>query len=241
MLISADKQKRYLRLAGNVVIALFSSKNRNDLEITRDCSLLTAFTYLCAMRRLAAILFRSFLQGLLIISPIAITAYVIYTVFDSVDSLLPVQQFPRGLGFITIIAIVTVVGYLGTRLFIGRMLFEGFNHLMEHTPGIKYIYSSIKDVLDSFVGDKKKFNKAVLLKTSNSPELWRVGFVTQDDLSEMNLPGMIAVYLPHSYAISGWVVVTEKQNIKPIENMTSAEAMKFAVSGGITSHVDDKN
>ncbi|MBL7719880.1 MAG: DUF502 domain-containing protein [Flavipsychrobacter sp.] len=193
------------------------------------------------MRRLAAILFRSFLQGLLIISPIAITAYVIYTVFDSVDSLLPVQQFPRGLGFITIIAIVTVVGYLGTRLFIGRMLFEGFNHLMEHTPGIKYIYSSIKDVLDSFVGDKKKFNKAVLLKTSNSPELWRVGFVTQDDLSEMNLPGMIAVYLPHSYAISGWVVVTEKQNIKPIENMTSAEAMKFAVSGGITSHVDDKN
>lgn len=190
------------------------------------------------MRRLAAILFRSFLQGLLIISPIAITAYVIYTVFDSVDTLIPVQQFPRGLGFVTIIAIVTIVGYLGTRLFIGRLLFEGFDHLMEHTPGIKYIYSSIKDVLDSFVGDKKKFNKPVWLKTSIAPEMWRIGFITQDNLEDVEMPGKIAVYLPHSYAISGWVVIADEENVKPITNMTAAEAMKFAVSGGITSHVD---
>jgi uncharacterized membrane protein len=190
------------------------------------------------MRRLAAILFRSFLQGLLIISPIAITAYVIYTVFDSVDSLLPVQQFPRGLGFVTIIALVTVVGYLGTRLFIGRLLFEGFDHLMEHTPGIKYIYSSIKDVLDSFVGDKKKFNKPVWLKTSITPEMWRIGFITQDNLEDVEMPGKVAVYLPHSYAISGWVVVADPENVKPITNMTAAEAMKFAVSGGVTSHVE---
>jgi len=191
------------------------------------------------MRRLAAILFRSFLQGLLILSPIAITAYVIYSVFDSVDSLIP--NFPRGLGFISIICVVTVVGYMGTRLFIGRLLFDGFNHVMEHTPGIKYIYSSIKDVLDSFVGDKKKFNHAVWLKTSIAPEMWRVGFVTREDLADLNMPGKVAVYMPHSYAISGWVVIAERENIKPIEGMTAAEAMKFAVSGGITSHVEDKH
>jgi len=191
------------------------------------------------MRRLAAILFRSFLQGLLILSPIAITAYVIYTVFDSVDRLLP--YFPRGLGFLSVVALVTVVGYLGTRLFIGRLLFDAFNHLMEHTPGIKYLYSSIKDVLDSFVGDKKKFNKAVWLRTSFAPELWRIGFVTQSDLSDLGMEGSVAVYLPHSYAISGWVVVTTADNIKPVEGMSSAEAMKFAVSGGITRHVDDKH
>lgn len=188
------------------------------------------------MRRLAAILFRSFLQGLLIISPIAITAYVIYTVFDSVDTLIP--YFPRGLGFLSIIAVVTIVGYLGTRLFVGRLLFEGFDHLMEHTPGIKYIYTAIKDVLDSFVGDKKKFNKPVWLKTSVTPEMWRIGFITQDDLEDVEMPGKIAVYLPHSYAISGWVVVADEENVKLITNMTAAEAMKFAVSGGVTSHVD---
>ena len=191
------------------------------------------------MRRLAAILFRSFLQGLLILSPIAITAYVIYTVFDSVDRLLP--YFPRGLGFLSVVALVTVVGYLGTRLFVGRLLFDAFNHLMEHTPGIKYIYSSIKDVLDSCVGDKKKFNKAVWLRTSITPELWRIGFVTQSDLSDLDMAESVAVYLPHSYAISGWVVVTTADNIKPVEGMSSAEAMKFAVSGGITRHVDDKH
>lgn len=190
------------------------------------------------MRRLAAILFRSFLQGLLIISPIAITAYVIYTVFDSVDTLVPIPHFPRGLGFVTIIAIVTIVGYLGTRFFVGRLLFEGFDHLMEHTPGIKYIYSSIKDVLDSFVGDKKKFNKPVWLKTSITPEMWRIGFITQEHLDDREMPGKIAVYLPHSYAISGWVVIADPENVKPITHMTAAEAMKFAVSGGVTSHVE---
>lgn len=188
------------------------------------------------MRRLAAVLFRSFLQGLLILSPIAITAYVIYTVFDSVDNLIPV--FPRGLGFLTIIGIVTIVGYLGTRLFVGRMLFDGFNHIMEHTPGIKYIYSSIKDVLDSFVGDKKKFNKAVWLRTSIQPEMWRIGFITKEDISDIGMPGKVAVYLPHSYAISGWVVIAERDHVRPVDNMTAAEAMKFAVSGGITSYVE---
>lgn len=191
------------------------------------------------MRRLAAILLRSFLQGLLILSPIAITAYVIYTVFDSVDSLIP--HFPRGLGFVSIVCVVTVVGYLGTRLFVGRLLFDGFNHLMEHTPGIKYIYSAIKDVLDSFVGDKKKFNRPVWLKTSIAPEMWRIGFMTQDELDELDMQGKVAVYLPHSYAISGWVVIAEAENVKPVTGMTAAESMKFAVSGGVTRHVDEKH
>ena len=107
------------------------------------------------MRRLAAILFRSFLQGLLILSPIAITAYVIYTVFDSVDRLLP--YFPRGLGFLSVVALVTVVGYLGTRLFVGRLLFDAFNHLMEHTPGIKYIFPDAT----TFLGMVRKNYRAV--------------------------------------------------------------------------------
>jgi uncharacterized membrane protein len=130
---------------------------------------------------------------------------------------------------------------MGTKLFIGRLLFDAFNHLMEHTPGVKYIYSAIKDVLDSFVGDKKKFNKAVWLRTNLSPEMWRIGFVTREDLHDIGLPGKVAVYMPHSYAISGWVVVADSENVKPITGMTAAEAMKFAVSGGVTSHVDDKH
>jgi uncharacterized membrane protein len=190
------------------------------------------------MRNLAAIIFRSFLQGLLILSPIAVTAYVIYTVFDSVDRLVP--WVPRGLGFLIIIVVVTFIGYMGTRFFLGRMLFDAFDHLLQHIPGIKYIYSSIKDVMGSFVGDKKRFNKPVWVCTNYNPELFRIGFMTQKDMSYLGLQGKVAVYLPHSYAVSGWVVIVDTKDIKPITNMTAGEAMKFAVSGGITSVEDDK-
>lgn len=191
------------------------------------------------MRRLAAVIFRSFLQGLLILSPIAITAYVIYIVFDSVDRLVP--WVPRGLGFVIIIGVVTFIGYMGTRFFLGRMLFDAFDHLVEHIPGIKYIYSSIKDVMGSFVGDKKRFNKPVWVCTNHNPEVWRIGFMTQKDLAFLGMVGKVAVYLPHSYAVSGYVIIVETKSIKPVTKMTAAEAMKFAVSGGITSVEEERH
>ncbi|MBL7682944.1 MAG: DUF502 domain-containing protein [Flavipsychrobacter sp.] len=184
------------------------------------------------MRRIAAIFVRSFLQGLLILSPIAITAYVIYIVFDSVDSLVP--WVPRGLGFLVIVSIVTFIGYMGTRFFLGKMLFDAFDNMLQHVPGIKYIYSSIKEVMGSFVGDKKRFNKPVWVCTNLNPEVWRIGFMTQKDLAYLGMANKVAVYLPHSYAVSGYVIVVEIKNIKPVTKMTAAEAMKFAVSGGIT-------
>ncbi|MEI8279010.1 MAG: DUF502 domain-containing protein [Bacteroidota bacterium] len=185
------------------------------------------------MRRFAAIVFRSFLQGLIILCPIAITGYIIVLVFDKVDSLVPFV--PRGIGFVVIITSVTVIGYLGTRFFIGKMLIDTFDHLLDHTPGIKYIYSSIKDVMGSFVGDKRKFNKPVFVCINHNPEVWRVGFMTQRDLAFAGMANKIAVYLPHAYAISGYVIVVDAKNIKPITKMTAAEAMKFAVSGGVAS------
>ena len=189
------------------------------------------------MRRLTAILFRSFLQGLILLSPIAITAYLLYSVFDGVDKLVPFV--PRGLGFLIIISFVTILGYLGTRLFVGRWLFDAFGHVLENTPGVKFIYSSIRDIIGSFVGDKKRFNQPVWVCVSTAPEIWRIGFLTQKDMTHFGLSDMIAVYMPHAYAISGWVIVTERKNIKFIKDMTAGEAMKFAVSGGVTTKEDE--
>ena len=206
-------------------------------NILSYCKHVTLLHQHFTMRRLSGLILRSFLQGLLILSPIAITAYVIYIVFDSIDTIIP--SLPRGLGFVLIICTITIIGYLGTRLFIGRMIIDGFDYLMQHTPGIKFIYSSIKDILDSFVGDKKRFNAPVWLRTSKDPEMWRIGFMTQQDLAFVGMAGKVAVYLPHSYAISGWVVVADAVNVKPITKMDAAEAMKFAVSGGVTSSVEE--
>ncbi len=191
------------------------------------------------MRRLAAILIRSFLQGLLILSPIALTAYVIYVVFDGVDRLVP--WVPRGLGFLIIITVVTFIGYMGTRFFIGRMLVDSFDYILEHIPGIRFIYSSIKDVMDSFVGDKKRFNKPVWVCTNHHPEIWRIGFMTQKDLTYLGMNGKVSVYLPHSYAISGYVIIVDEKSVKPVNTLNAAEAMKFAVSGGITASEDERH
>jgi uncharacterized membrane protein len=190
------------------------------------------------MRSIAAVLFRSFLKGVIILSPIAITAYIIYWVFNKIDTMVP-GGYP-GLGFLIIISTVTIIGYLGTRFFIGKAIFDFFDHLLERTPGIKFIYSSIKEVMSSFVGDKKRFTQPVWVLVQQHPEMWRIGFLTQPDMGYLGLEEKVAVYLPHSYAISGWVIVVEAVHIRPVTSMSAAEAMKFAVSGGITIS-DDGN
>lgn len=191
------------------------------------------------MRRIASVLLRSFLQGLILLSPIALTGYLLFTIFMSVDRLIP--SVPPGIGFLLVLGAVTTVGYLGTRFFLGRWLFDAFSYVLAHTPGVKYIYSSIRDVISSFVGDKKRFNKAVWVRVNNNPETWRIGFITQKDMEPLGMDGFVAVYLPHSYAISGWVILTAKENVKDVKEMTAGEAMKFAVSGGVTTVEEAEN
>lgn len=189
-------------------------------------------------------LIKSFFQGLVILGPLCVTLAVIYYVFTSVDDLVPsISGKIPGLTFIILLVLTTLVGIIGTRFFVGRFVVDLLEHILEKTPGIKYIYSSIKEVLVSFVGDKKKFNHPVWVRTQNEPEIWRIGFLTQKDLDFVSLEGMVSVYLPHSYAISGWVIITAAENVKPVEGMNAAEAMKFAVSGGVTGvqHIGDEN
>lgn len=186
------------------------------------------------MHRIARVIFRSFLQGIVILGPIGATVYAVYFVFNKVDNLIPwVGSIAPGIGFASVVILITLIGYLGTRFFLARWLLEAFDYFLEHVPGIKFIYTSLKDVMDSFVGDKKKFNHPVWVKTSEHPEIWRIGFLTQQDLSAVGQEHKVAVYLPHSYAISGWVIVLERQHTRPVEGMNAAEAMKFAVSGGV--------
>lgn len=185
---------------------------------------------------------RSFIQGLIIIGPFAITVWIIWSIVFSIDNIIPSisEKFP-GLIFFTVIFGTTFIGYFGNKFIIGRLIVDGIDYVLEHIPGIKFIYTSLKDVLGSFVGDKKKFNVPVWVKTNETPEIWRIGFLTQSDMSVVNLDQMVAVYLPHSYAVSGWVIITKYINIKEVTGMSAAEAMKFAVSGGVAGFHSDDN
>jgi uncharacterized membrane protein len=188
------------------------------------------------MKNIFRFIFRNFLQGLAIIAPIAVTYYIILSVFEALDSMIPfLAKYGYGISAVATLGIILVVGYLGTRFIIGRWLVQLFDSILERIPGVKFLYTSLKDIVISFVGDKKKFTDPVWVKVNEQPEILRIGFVTHLSLQIAEKEEKVAVYMPHAYAISGWVIVVDKDLIIPITNMTPAEAMKFAVSGGVTS------
>jgi len=192
-------------------------------------------------------LLQYFFQGLAIIAPVGITIYAVLWLFTTVDSILPNVMhylFPNliepihipGLGFIVAILIVLLVGKLSSSFFIGRIL-DLMDGLLERTPGVKFIYSSVKDFFEAFAGNKRKFTKPVLANV-DGPDIWRIGFITHEDASEFELMDYAAVYIPLSYAITGVTYFVPKQKIKLLNHISSAEAMKFAVSGGVAEVVE---
>jgi uncharacterized membrane protein len=182
-------------------------------------------------------LLQYFLQGLLVLGPVAITIYFVYSIFDKVDNILrPYINIP-GIGFIIIIAVIISVGYLSSFFLLGRII-SLMNQLLSRLPGVRYFYSFIKDFFEAFAGNKKKFNNAVLACVDDS-DVWRVGFITQEDMSRFGMPGFVAVYLPMAYSVAGNVYLVPGSRIRPLTTVTSAQAMKFAVSGGVTDVVEE--
>lgn len=188
-------------------------------------------------------LLQYFLQGLLVMAPVAITAYALFFVVTSVDDLIPiftttdaegkvkVRNF--GLGFILIIATITIIGYLST-FFIRSRIFNLFDHWLEKAPGIKFIYTTVKDFFEAFAGEKKKFNKPVLANIDDN-DVWRVGFLTREDMEDFGLKEYVAVYVPMSYSIAGNVYLIRPERVKRLDShVTPGEAMKFSISGGVT-------
>lgn len=189
------------------------------------------------MRKIAALVLRYFFQGIIIISPIAITGWAAYSIFDFVDTKIP--NLPRGLGFLVVIASLIVIGWLGSTFFVWKFLIGFFDGILERTPFLKFIYTSVKEVVESFMGDKKKFNKPVMVRVRKEPEIRQIGFITQTDLSKLNMPGRVAVYMPHSYAVSGFMYIVQAEDVLPLD-MNPSDAMKMAVSGGMAGYGDDE-
>jgi uncharacterized membrane protein len=183
------------------------------------------------------------------LAPIVITVWAVLSLFNLIDDILPnllhvlfpdlvklnPQGYPEkipGLGFLVVVIIVLLVGYISSSFIVSKLV-QLFDNILEKTPGVKIIYSTVKDFLEAFAGNKKKFNKPVLVSIE-SPDVWRIGFITQTDLAEFGLMEHVAVYIPHSYAFSGVTYLVKADRVKKLEGVSSADAMKFIVSGGVT-------
>jgi uncharacterized membrane protein len=170
-----------------------------------------------------------FLRGLLITLPLTITGYLLFFVFTTLDGLLGFKH--PGIGISLIIGFILLVGFFGSSL-ITRPIIGLIETLIEKTPGIKLIYSSIKDLLEAFVGEKKKFNKPVRIQVEGEG-IYKIGFVTTEALAEIELEGYCAVYIPFSYTFSGHLYLVHTSKITKLD-ANPAELMKFIASGGVT-------
>ena len=191
-------------------------------------------------------LLQYFLQGLIILGPVTITIYFIYWAVSSIDSIIPIFTYSDaqgivhvrnyGIGFILIIAILITIGYFSSFFITSRFL-SFFDKMLQKTPGIKHIYGTTRDFFEAFAGDNKKFTKHVLANIDDN-DVWRFGFITRDDMHDFGLFEYVTVYVPMAYSVAGNVYVIPRSRVKLINNISAAQTMKFAVSGGVT-HIDE--
>lgn len=172
-----------------------------------------------------------FFEGLLVLVPLVATIYVIYIVFTKIDSIFRFSV--PGMGFLVTVLTITVVGFISSN-FIARKLMKVVETIFIKLPFTKMIYNSIKDLIGAFVGDKKSFNKPVLVNISRESNIQVIGFVTRESLGNLELPDSVAVYMPQSYNFAGNLLVVPKEQVTPL-SADSGEVMAFIVSGGVTT------
>jgi uncharacterized membrane protein len=195
------------------------------------------------MKLIARVLLRYFIKGLLIVVPLGAAFFLIFWAVRSLDSALNLSDFLwtdsktgkpvyiPGLGILNVLIIILIAGILVTNV-VTDPIKRWFNRWLNRLPLFKFLYSSIKDLTEAFVGEEKKFNEPVLVEI-NEFGLKKIGFMVQKDLSALNLPGEVAVYFPLSYSFAGQVIIISADKVKPIDR-SAADMMKFVISGGVS-------
>jgi uncharacterized membrane protein len=173
-------------------------------------------------------LIKNFLRGVVIVVPIALTVYLIYEAFVRIDRLLALKI--PGLGFAVTIGGCIVIGALASN-FVVRKFLQLTEALFRRAPLVRLVYSSLRDLLEAFVGDKKRFDQPVAVALVDGVRT--LGFVTQGDLGFLGLPGEVAVYFPFSYSVAGSLLVVPAARVMKLE-ADSAAVMALIVSGGVS-------
>jgi uncharacterized membrane protein len=184
-----------------------------------------------------------FVRGCLVLAPLALTLYIAWLVFATIDQVLPIGV--PGLGFVLTVALITVVGFLTSNV-IGKAALDQTEKLFTRVPLVKLLYTSIRDLINAFVGDKKRFDKPVAVALLPGSGAMALGFVTRQSLHYLEAHGgaayqsrasslstHVAVYFPQSYNFAGNLLLVPRESVLPLE-LPSADVMAFIVSGGVS-------
>jgi uncharacterized membrane protein len=194
------------------------------------------------MRKIFGALLNYFIKGLIVVVPIGAAVFLIYWAVSTLDNALNLSDilwtdskgkpiYIPGLGILNVVVVILIAGILVTNV-VTDPIRRWVNRWINRLPIFKFLYSSIKDLTEAFVGEEKKFNEPVLVEV-NEFGLKKIGFLVQKDLAKINLPGEVAVYFPYSYSFAGQVVIISADKVKPIDK-GAADMMKFVISGGVS-------
>jgi len=187
---------------------------------------------------------KTFLKGLTVILPIGVTAYIVYWLAVSAESLLggvartvlPEGWYLPGTGIVVGLAFIFGVGIL-TGLWVFQRLFEWAEVLVEKTPLVKSLYGGVKDLMSFFSSSQKDAaNRVVMVTLAENVRL--LGFVTREEFGDLPegfaAEGEVSVYLPMSYQIGGFTVVVPRSAVTPID-MSAEDAMRLAMTAGMST------
>jgi uncharacterized membrane protein len=178
-----------------------------------------------------------FVKGLLIFVPITLTVFLLIWVFNSFDAVFKdrIPKYFPGLGLLISIVLIFAIGFFASN-FLGRKLFGFIDRIFTGLPLIKLLYSAVKDILNAFAGEKRSFDRPVLVSIGFGSKAKGVGFITRESLENIGLSDYVAVYIPQSYNFGGNVFLFPKDAIEPLK-IESSQAMAFIVSGGLSGDV----
>jgi len=175
--------------------------------------------------------------GLLVVLPIGVTIFILKFFFDLFDPILqPLLKFLPGpiipgLGVITLVLSIYLVGLIATQVVGGRLI--NFGHrVIERIPVVKSIYSTTRTGVGILTGSKDHPYRGVVLVEFPRKGMKVVGLVTAN-LGEMDGLETVAVYIPTTPVPSSGFLVLMPLNEVTLTEMSVDDAMKMVVSGGI--------
>lgn len=171
-----------------------------------------------------------FFRGLVLLAPLALTVYVCVFLFRSIDGLLGLPV--PGAGFVATLILITIVGFLGSNL-LTRGAVSFFDRILSRLPFVNLVYGSTRDLVKAFVGEKRRFDKPVLVQLVPGSSAHVLGFVTQESLTRLGLDSMVSVYVPQSYNFAGQLFIFPTANVQRLD-VSSSAVMAFIISGGVT-------
>jgi uncharacterized membrane protein len=176
-------------------------------------------------------LLNQFLKGCLVLFPVIGTVYAIWFVLGTIDRLVGglFGSPAPGLGLLVAIAVIVGTGTVASNV-VGRAIVGWIDRLVDRVPLVGLLYSAIRDVVGAFVGERRSFDRPVMVQVTEHLRVF--GFLTRETLDDPELAGMVAVYLPQSYNFAGNLVVVPRERVTRLE-VAGSEFLAVVVSGGV--------